>query len=247
MPPEALDFRFRTQLTELMDEPCSREVLRACLRDIARTNRWTLGYRPTMHWLNTLAAGLKARARPIRILDVGCGYGDGLRRMERWAERRGIDVELTGLDLNPDATAIAAEASPANSSIEWVSGDIFDYVPPKPIDLVVSALFTHHLAEDDVVRFLRWMEKYSELGWFINDLSRAAIPYYFFRAFSKLAGLHGYVQNDGPISIARAFVHEDWRRMCAAAGLFNPEIEIPEIEIQAFKPARLCVARRKLP
>jgi hypothetical protein len=60
------------------------------------------------------------------------------------------------------------------------------------------------------------------------------------------------VQNDGPISIARAFVHEDWRRMCAAAGLFdpaieNPEIEIPEIEIQAFKPARLCVARRKLP
>jgi hypothetical protein len=84
------------------------------------------------------------------------------------------------------------------------------------------------------------MEQHARLGWFINDLSRAAIPYYFFQVFSRLARLHSFVQHDGPISIARSFVLEDWQRMCAAAGL-----EGQDIDIESFKPARLCVSRRK--
>jgi len=234
------DFRYRAQLTELMDEPCSREQLRACLRDIAKTSRWTMAYRPLLHWLNTLAPTLPPLVEPLRILDVGCGYGDGLRRIEQWAMARGIAVELTGLDLNADATAIAAEASPAASRIHWVSANIFAYTPQKPIHLVISSLFTHHLDEGDIVRFLQWMEIHAQIGWFINDLSRAAIPYYFFRAFSKLVGLHPFVQHDGPVSIARSFVPQDWRRMCVAAGL-GPQ----DVAIQSSKPARLYVARRK--
>jgi SAM-dependent methyltransferase len=223
-----------------MDEPCSRDELRACLRDLARTNRWTMAYRPLLHWLDAFTNALPAHAEPLHILDVACGYGDGLRRIEQWAKARGMAVELTGLDLNPDATAIAAEASPATSKIQWVSADIFSYVPSRPVHLVVSSLFTHHLSEDDIVRFLQWMERHATLGWLINDLSRAAIPYHFFRVFSKLAQLHPFVQHDGPVSIARSFVPEDWRRMCAAAGLGNRDILI-----QSFMPARLCVARRK--
>jgi len=235
-----MDLSHRAQITERMDEPCSREELRACLRDIARVNRWLMAYRPVLRWLNKLKESLPPQSEPIRILDVGCGYGDGLRRIEQWTDKHGIAVELIGLDLNPDATAIAAEANPASSRIRWVSADIFSYTPQKPVHLVVSSLFTHHLAEDDVVRFLRWMEEHAEIGWFINDLSRAPIPYHFFRAFSKLAGLHHFVQYDGPASIANSFVPEDWRRMCAAAGLGDQQVQI-----QSFKPAKLCVARRK--
>ena len=240
MPSNSIDFRTRAQLTEIMDGPCSREQLRAYLRDLARTNRLTLAYRPLLHWLNTLASTPPALPHPLRILDVGCGYGDSLRRIEQWAKSRGIAVELTGLDLNPDATAIAAEASPAASTIQWVNANVLTNSPRKPIHLVVSSLFTHHLADDEIVRYLQWMELHAQIGWFINDLSRAAIPYHFFRAFSKLAGLHPFVQNDGPISIVRSFVPEEWRDLCAAAGL-GPR----EAVIQSFKPARLCVARRK--
>ena len=197
-----------------------------------------MAYRPTLQWLDHL--DLPPLDGPLRILDVGSGYGDGLRRIERWASARNIAVELTGLDLNPDAAAIAAEAGPAGSRIQWVSSDIFAYLPEKPVHLVVSSLFTHHLAQADVVRFLKWMEQHAELGWFINDLSRGAIPYYFFSAFSKLARLHPFVQHDGPVSIARSFVPEDWRNLCAAAGL-----GAGDVVIQGFKPARLCVLRRK--
>jgi hypothetical protein len=85
------------------------------------------------------------------------------------------------------------------------------------------------------------MEENTRVGWFINDLSRAPIPYHLLKAFSKLAGLHPFVQHDGPVSIARAFVAEDWRRMCAAAGLREADVVI-----EGWPPARLCVGRRKL-
>jgi SAM-dependent methyltransferase len=248
MPHNTPDFRRRAQLTELMDGPCTRAELRGCLRDLSRTNRWTLAYRPVLHWLNTVADtrpaafwdSTRAQAEPLRILDVACGYGDGLRRIEQWAKARGIAVELTGLDLNPDAIAIAAEAGPAASRIRWVTADVFRYTPPQPVHLVVTSLFTHHLGEDEIVRFLTWLEQHACLGWFINDLSRAAIPYHFFRMFARVARLHPFVQHDGPVSIARSFVPAEWQRMCAAAGLGDRDIQI-----QSFKPARLCVARRK--
>ena len=220
-----------------MDEPCSREELRACLRDLARLNRWFLAYRPLLDWLDSVVPA--AGRQPIRILDVGCGYGDGLRRIERWARARGIAVELTGIDINPDTIAIAAEASPPE---RHSLGRCRHLRLPAgaALHLVISSLFTHHLIETDIVRFLHWMEQHAALGWFINDLSRAAVPYHLLRIFSQVARLHPFVQNDGPVSIARAFVPEDWRRMCAAAGL-----DRRDVTIQPFKPARLCVSRRK--
>lgn len=248
MLPDRPDFRRRAELTELMDEPCSRAQLRACLVDLSRTNRWTLAYRPVLRWLDQLVdsapsdlmESLRAQAEPLRILDVACGFGDGLRRIEQWAKARHIAVELTGLDLNPDTKAIAAESSPPASRIHWVQADVFQYIPPQPVHIIVSSLFTHHLAEEQIVRFLRWMEEHAMFGWFVSDLSRAPIPYHFFRIFAKLARLHPFVQHDGPISIARSFVPADWERMCAAAGFSDRDITI-----QSFKPARLCVGRRK--
>ena len=238
MDSSAIDFRHRAELTELMDEPCSRSELRACLRDLSRLNRWFLAYRPILNWLAKVAP--LGSAQPLHIIDVGCGYGDSLRRIERWARKNAVAVELTGLDLNPDAIAIAAEVTPSTSAIRWVASDVFFWQPDMPIHFIISSLFAHHLAEPDLIRFVRWMDLNAELGWFVNDLSRAAVPYHLLRIFSKLAGLHRFVQHDGPVSIARSFVPDDWRRMCAAAGL-----DPLAISIQPVFPARLCVSRSK--
>jgi SAM-dependent methyltransferase len=238
MPSDAVDFRYRAELTELMDEPCSHSELRACLRDLSRLNRWFLAYRPILNWLGKVAP--IGSAQPLHILDVGCGYGDTLRRIERWAHANAVAVELTGLDLNPDAVAIAAEATPSTSLIRWVAADVFRWRPGRPVDLIVSSLFTHHLTEPDLILFVQWMESNTRLGWFINDLSRAAVPYHLLRIFTKLAGLHRFVQHDGPVSIARSFVPDDWLRVCAAASL-----DQGAICIQPVFPARLCVSRSK--
>lgn len=238
MQPERPDFRRRAQLVERMDEPCTREELRACLRDLARVNRWLLAVRPVLGWLDSL--GLERADRPVRVLDVGCGYGDVLRRIERWARERGVAMELTGIDLNPDAVAIAEEASHGASAIAWVQADVFAYEPPKPLDVVLTSLFTHHLADEDVVRFVAWMEANAGTGWFIHDLVRHPTPYHLFRALAWGTRLHPFVQNDGPISIRRAFVPEEWRALCAKAGL-----GAEDVTVRPYTPGKLCVMRRK--
>lgn len=240
MPP---DFSCRADLAappELMDQPCSREALAACLRDLERVNRWFFAYRPVLAWLDSVSA--VSRDGPLRVLDVACGYGDTLRRIERWAATSRVPVELTGLDLNPDTIAIARAATPAASDIRWVACDVFSYCPDQQPHVVLSSLFTHHLEDEAVIRFLRWMEDTAQTGWMVNDLSRAPVPYTLFRWFSISAGLHPFVRHDGPVSIARAFVPADWRRLTTAAGLRESDVAIT-----GHTPARLCVTRIKTP
>lgn len=223
-----------------MDEPCSREEMRDCLRDIGRLNRWTLANLATMNWLTGVKNTIPMLRQPLSILDVGCGDGDALRRIEQWAMKLGIAVELVGIDLNLDAAALATEARPYWSRIRYFHGNVFAYRPTKPIHVVISSLLTHHLTDLDVVRFLQWMEKNAEIGWFINDLSRSKFSYRFIKLFARLAWLHPFVQNDAPISIARSFVPGEWQSFCRAAGLNDGDVEIFNV-----RPARLCVARRK--
>ncbi len=240
MQPETLDFSVRAELAEWMDEPCSRDELGACLRDLAKVNRWLLAYRPVLGWLDSLE--LKKVEGPLRILDVGCGYGDVLRRIERWARVRGVGVELTGIDLNADAVSIAAEASGPGSGIRWRQADVFAYRQEESPHIVMSSLFTHHLADADIVRFLQWMERQASMGWFIHDLSRNAIPYHLFRLLAKGMRLHPFVQHDGPVSIRRSFAPEDWQRMCTCAGL-----GARDVTIRGYTPGKLCVMRSKEP
>ena len=139
----ALDFSRRAELTELMDEPCSYEELRACLHDIARVNRVTFSYRPTISWIEALVAARPASTQPLRVVDVGCGYGDSLRRIRAWASHRGIPVALTGIDLNPDAICAAKAATPPEHHIEWIVGDALSNNIVGEIDVVVCSLLTH--------------------------------------------------------------------------------------------------------
>jgi len=41
-----------------MDGDCGYENFRGCLGSLEQINRWLLGYRPTLAWLNRLPSGL---------------------------------------------------------------------------------------------------------------------------------------------------------------------------------------------
>jgi len=238
----ALDFSRRAHLSEWMDEPCSYEEFRACLRDLAAVNRVTFAYRPTLLWMHRLLPTLKARSEPLHIVDVGCGQGDMLRSLAGWASRHSVRVRLTGIDLNPYSARAAAERYqadwPSQAPVQWLTRDALAYSPPDPIDVVISSLFTHHLSESEIVRFLIWMERSARVGWFINDLHREAVPYHLFRLLSGVMRWHRFVRHDGPVSIRRSFRREDWLRY-----LDQAEISAAEVSIEAFRPGRLCVGR----
>jgi len=68
----AINFGERSKLDELMDtEPVGFEEFRACLFDLARVNRLTLAYRPTLAFFDRLLANARPLGRPIEVLDVG--------------------------------------------------------------------------------------------------------------------------------------------------------------------------------
>lgn len=235
-----VDFSRRADLTELMDEPCSYEDLRGCLRDLEKVNRVTFGHRPALAWLEQFARG-EREGDPLHIVDVGCGGGDMLRQIERWAEGRRFAVRLTGIDLNPDAARAAREFTPNRSRIHWITGDAYSFdAKADPVDVVISSLFAHHLSDDGIVSFLGWMERVARRGWLINDLYRNRTPYLGFKVLATAMRWHHFIRYDGPVSIRRAFLPEDWRKYADVAGL-----SASDVRIFTHWPARLCVARVK--
>lgn len=220
------------ELPELMDGDCTYEEFRDCLRSLQKINRWLLGYRPTLRWLELMPHQSEA----MHILDVGSGGGDLLRTISQWARKRDIDVDLTGIDLNPYAARAAAEFTAANYNITWVTGDAMAYRPVTPVDIAVSSLMAHHLEDEEVVALLQWLDKTVHVGWFINDLERSERS---LRMFGWVPW-HPIVRHDGPVSFRRAFLRDDWLRLLDAA-----EISLNSVTVEQWRPGRLCVGRWK--
>ncbi|HVB89440.1 MAG TPA: methyltransferase domain-containing protein [Beijerinckiaceae bacterium] len=237
---KGIDFSRRSDAAELMDDGTTDfDTFKACLVDLAKVNRLTFTYRPTLDFFDRLArSGALPQDRPLSVLDVGSGYGDMLRKIDRWAMRRGVPASLVGVDLNPWSARAAREATPPGRPIEWITANVFEYRPTAPIDVIVSSLFAHHLDDADVVRFVAWMNSNAQIGWFVNDLHRHPIAYHAFRATSRALNFHHFVQHDGPVSILRAFAVSDWRRSLGAAGL-APDA----VAVKRRFPFRICVTR----
>ncbi len=228
------------ELPERMDEPGSYEELRVCLRDLASVNRVTLGYRPTLGFLDRVLRVAGAGAAPVEVLDIGFGYGDMLRQVRRWARRRARAVRLTGIELQPWAARVAAEADQRarvpEGEIVWRTGNVLEEDTVSAPDVVLSSLVMHHLRDVEIAALLRWMEQTARLGWFVNDLERAERPYRWFGVLAGAMRWHPYVRHDGPVSFRRAFREEDWERLLCEAGVTGARV---------FRaaPARLCVER----
>ena len=223
----------RLRASEQMDDPgLPAETYARVLADLARVNFWTLAARPTIAFLARTAKGLHA----FSLLDVGFGHGDMLRRIARWARRRGIAVDLIGVDLNPSSEAIARAATPPGVPIDWRTGD-YNRVP-GPFDFVISSLVAHHMSETELREFLRFMERNATRGWLINDLHRHGVAHAAYPWLARALGVHPIVREDGRTSIARAFRRRDWRQILADAGVPRGAARI----VRRF-PFRLCVER----
>jgi SAM-dependent methyltransferase len=228
----------RSVATELMDtEPVDIDEYRRCLKDLAAVNTVTLTRRPILRWLARAMVGVGACER-VSLIDIGYGYGDLLRAIRAWSRRRGFAFDLVGLDLNPMSEPIARAATPADMAIDFRTGDVFATDLGRRFDFVIASQMTHHLSDEALVAFIQWMERTATRGWFIGDLHRHAIPLHAFGLLARLAGWHRFVQHDGPVSIARSFRREDWRRLLAAAGN-----EAAAADIRWHMPFRLCVSR----
>jgi 2-polyprenyl-3-methyl-5-hydroxy-6-metoxy-1,4-benzoquinol methylase len=225
----------RSSLPEEMDdESVDIGSYQRCLSELDFINRITFTHRPTLHWLARATRHLPPGAT-FSVLDVAYGHGDLLRAIARWADKRGLNAQLSGIDLNTRSAVAARAATPRGIDIDYQTGDVFAYTPPTLVDFIVSSQFTHHLTDRDVIKFLTWLEENSRCGWHIADLQRHPLPYYSFRVLGRLMGWHRIVRSDGTISIARSFRRGEWQTYLNIAGL--------KAEITWHTAFRLCVSR----
>jgi SAM-dependent methyltransferase len=234
-----VDLRARSAQSELMDtEPVAFADFHECLQELEVINVCTLAYCPTLRWLKEMLKGMNT-GEAVSVLDVGSGGGDMLRRIWKLLGRRGLNGDLAGVDLNPWSKQSAMQSTPPEMHIAYETSDIFSFDRSRRADFIICSNFTHHLSDAELVRFIHWMEDHANLGWFINDLHRHPLPYYFIKLLFGILPLNRMTANDGPISVSRAFTAADWRRILTEAGVGD------RAKIGWFFPFRYTVACRK--
>ena len=221
---------------ELMDaDDLDPDTYAAVVGDLATVNVVTMAARPTFAFLRRVLE--RPTGAPLRVLDVGFGDGDMLRRIARWAALRGNAVELVGVDLNPRSERAARAHTPPDMAIRWVTGDYAE-LASEPWDCVISSLVAHHMSHAQLVDFLRFMDAHAKVGWLINDLHRHRFAHAGFPLLATLAGWHHIVRHDGTLSIARSYRPAEWPPILAEAGIAGARV------MRVF-PFRLCVEKHK--
>lgn len=219
------DFSARSYQPELMDtEVFSFPEFSRYLAHLEYINRLTFAYFPTLQWLK--AQGLKGTSKQWTILDAASGSGDMIRAIWCFARKNNFNVNVTGLDINPHATKAAKEKTPKGASLDFQTGDVFTYEPEIKPDYIISVQFTHHLKDDELITFIQWLDQNARCGWFINDLHRHAISYYFIKYALWLFPVHRCAKYDGPLSVAKAFTKKDWQRLLQNAGIDQSRVHI---------------------
>jgi len=235
------DLSQRSTCPELMDtEAVSFEEFHECLRTLGIINTFTLAYRPTLRWFERMTAGAGSK-QSLSVIDIGCGGGDMLRRIWKWARGRQLHLELIGIDLNPWSKKSAEQCTPKDAAIRFETANVFSLDSSRRADFIVSSLFAHHLTDGELIRFIRWMDGHATRGWFINDLHRHPLPRFFLKYALRLLFANRMIQHDGPVSVARAFTASEWRHLLEEAGI-PPE----RTKIEWFFPFRYAVSCRKV-
>ena len=207
-----------------MDDPAlgERDHHRA-LRALARVHTLSgtgLRIRRTLD----LVAAATPGDRALRVLDVACGGGDASLDAARWGQRTGRAVEVTGLDLSPTALRFAGDrARRAGLAIDWVQGDALADLPAGPFDLVLSALFLHHLPDEGVIELLEAVgARAAHLH--IEDLCRSRVGLALAWTTLRVVSRSRVAHVDGPRSVRAAWTRQELTDLAEAAGLAGARI-----------------------
>jgi SAM-dependent methyltransferase len=204
------DFSQRSNDLEIMDDlNCSGEVVNQTLRELEFINTWLGGNQVTIDALQKLI-GKNGNAKPIHIADLGCGGGDMLRLIHRWALRNSIPVVLTGIDANPGIIAFAKNNLKELPEIQLQAIDIFsEEFRTMKFDVVIGTLFYHHFSDDQLSSFFRQLSQQVTTGFIINDIHRHPLAFYSIRLLTRLFSKSSMVKYDAPLSVLRAFTKRE--------------------------------------
>jgi 2-polyprenyl-3-methyl-5-hydroxy-6-metoxy-1,4-benzoquinol methylase len=218
-------FKYRSQQTEWMDDPeIAKELLHQNLTELDILNRKTRGHQSSIKALRKLVS---SNHRKLHLVDLGCGSGDVLKYMARWARKNKISARFTGIDSNPHAISYLIENCKNYPEISGVATKYQDYLKQKnPVDIFHSSLFCHHLDDSELLELLVQFKENAKLGFIVNDIIRSPFSYYSSIIFTRLANASALAKHDGPISVLRAFKISEIKQLMEKIDIFDYDIKI---------------------
>lgn len=215
-----MSFKLRSYDQELLDgSNIPFEDIKQNMLELDFINTHLGGHKITLKGIKALAHHSK-----ISVAEIGCGGGDNLRAVKKWTANNHIVASLTGIDINCECIKFAQERV-SNTGINFTCSDYRSMVFEDSPDIIFSSLFCHHFSDDELIEMLRWMNRYSKKGFFINDLHRNSFAYYSIKFLTQAFSKSYMVKHDAPLSVKRGFLKKDWESLLTKAGIRDFQIE----------------------
>ena len=165
-----MERQFNPVELELMDrpQPVSPELERD-LENIRQLNRWFGSYALISMFLSRW---VKPGSR-LRIVDLATGSGDIPRLIAECGRKIGAELRIDALDRQSATLEIAQKLSVPYPEITFVEGNILEWRPAEPYDVVFCTLALHHFSDDDAVRVLQRCRELSHKFVLVSDLCRS--------------------------------------------------------------------------
>lgn len=189
------------------------------MRELNMVNTLLGGHKVTCSGIQYLINKTE-KDEPVTIAEIGCGGGDNLYAVHKYLNRKSIDHNLIGIDINPDCIGYAAERYPQLGA-SWIQSDYKTTLWPGSHNphIIFSSLFCHHFTDSELIEQLIWMKGNSTTGFFINDLHRHPVAYYAIKTLTRVFSKSYLVKNDAPLSVKRGFVKSEWEKLLKLAGI----------------------------
>jgi 2-polyprenyl-3-methyl-5-hydroxy-6-metoxy-1,4-benzoquinol methylase len=148
-----------------------------------------------------------------------------LRLIRKWANKRNLDVYLTGIDANPFIIEFATEHTMSSDKIQFEALDIFsEEFKQRKFDVVIGTLFYHHFANETLSDFFRQLYSQASIGFIVNDIHRHRFAYYSIKWITGIFSKSTMVKFDAPLSVLRAFTKKELVEILTLAGIRNYQI-----------------------
>jgi 2-polyprenyl-3-methyl-5-hydroxy-6-metoxy-1,4-benzoquinol methylase len=210
--------RYRAESAELMDDfTIGGEELHEALRQLRLLNRIFAASAPTLYGIKQLWEKANRPSR-LSVLDVGAGSGDVNRRLLRWADEQNIELAITLVDVTEEACEEARLFFQKEPRVQVRQGDLFT-LPKDSADIVTATQLLHHFSDEELPDAVASMLKAARLGIVINDIHRHWLAWSAVWLTTRMISSNRYILNDGPLSVAKGFRAEDWKRLGEKLGL----------------------------
>ena len=212
-------FAQRSYKKELLDaENIPQKDLFRNLYELEVINTWLGGYKPTIKGIKQIIDNDKKNnqnnQKTYTIADIGSGGGDTLRKIADWGRESGFKLNLIGIDLKEDAILYAKKASENYPEISFIQSDYREiHKYDLQIDIFISALFCHHLLDNEIENLLLYVSTHTHKGFVINDLHRSFLAYHSIKILTNIFSKSYLVKNDAKLSVLRGFDKAFWEKI----------------------------------